>query len=209
MKKKAEAIYVSVMADAPEWLTPEELPAAKNPTASTPRKPAQHTKAPADRKSAMRAKLKGMVGAGKITPNESMELYLAAFPEEEANAIKMRSGENIAKLIQIGKFDKSPFDALDLTLTQTNPKVRGSALSAAFGRLAAGVGGVELDAVVERLESLVNARDRNFAINGLATDWSPRIIVRIEMGNSTSNERLRRTVVENVTADQSKPNGKP
>ena len=33
MTKKAEAIYASVMADAPEWLTPEELAAAKKPTA--------------------------------------------------------------------------------------------------------------------------------------------------------------------------------
>ena len=31
MKKKAAAIYASVMADAPEWLTPEELAAAKKP----------------------------------------------------------------------------------------------------------------------------------------------------------------------------------
>ena len=40
MKKKAEAIYASVMADAPEWLTSEELAAAKKPQADKLQRPA-------------------------------------------------------------------------------------------------------------------------------------------------------------------------
>ena len=40
MKKKAEAIYASVMADAPEWLTPEEQAAAKKGRANEPQRPA-------------------------------------------------------------------------------------------------------------------------------------------------------------------------
>ena len=40
MKKKAEAIYASVMDDAPEWLTSEELAAAKKPQADKPQRPA-------------------------------------------------------------------------------------------------------------------------------------------------------------------------
>jgi len=40
MKKQAAAIYRSVMADAPEWLTPEELAAAKKPHENTPARPA-------------------------------------------------------------------------------------------------------------------------------------------------------------------------
>ena len=40
MKKKAEAIYASVMADAPEWLTTEELAAAKKPQGNEPQRPA-------------------------------------------------------------------------------------------------------------------------------------------------------------------------
>ena len=38
--KKAEAIYASVMADAPEWLTPEEQAAAKKGRANEPQRPA-------------------------------------------------------------------------------------------------------------------------------------------------------------------------
>ena len=37
MKGQAAAIYRSVMADAPEWLTPEELAAAKKPQGNAPR----------------------------------------------------------------------------------------------------------------------------------------------------------------------------
>ena len=40
MKKKAEAIYASVMADAPEWLTTEELAAAMKPRGNEPQRPA-------------------------------------------------------------------------------------------------------------------------------------------------------------------------
>ena len=40
MKKKAEIIYASVMADAPEWLTTEELAAAKKPQGNEPQRPA-------------------------------------------------------------------------------------------------------------------------------------------------------------------------
>ena len=40
MKKKAEVIYASVMADAPEWLTPEEQAAAKKGRANEPQRPA-------------------------------------------------------------------------------------------------------------------------------------------------------------------------
>ncbi len=40
MKEKAAAIYQSVMADAPEWLTSEELVAAKKPRKNMPDRPA-------------------------------------------------------------------------------------------------------------------------------------------------------------------------
>ena len=39
MKEQAEAIYASVMADAPEWLTPEELAAAKKPPRNATERP--------------------------------------------------------------------------------------------------------------------------------------------------------------------------
>jgi YVTN family beta-propeller protein len=40
LKEQAAAIYRSVMTDAPEWLTPEELIAAKKPQENTPDRPA-------------------------------------------------------------------------------------------------------------------------------------------------------------------------
>ena len=86
-------------------------------------------------------------------------------------AQKQQEKENekaIAKIIQSGKYDASPFDAVKLALSQSDPNVRGSALSAAFGRLGGGVGGAKYDEVVKRVNSLSNERDRDFAINGLA-----------------------------------------
>jgi streptogramin lyase/mono/diheme cytochrome c family protein len=111
-----------------------------------------------------------------------------------------KSGEDVAKLIQSGKFDAAPFDAVKLALSQSNPEVRGSALSAAFGRLGGGVGGVELDAVVKRVNSLTNATDRDFAINGLAHGLvasDPESALK--WANSISQEGFRKIVVENVT----------
>ena len=203
MKKKAEAIYASIMADAPEWLPREEQTGANQPKSTI-------AKAPVNPKKAMSAKLKTMVIAGKITQDESIELYLAAFPEEEANVKKIREGVDITKLIQSGKFDKTPFEAVNIALWEKNPKARGSALSAAFGRLGGGVGGVGLDAVVKRLESLANARDRNFAINGLAHGLvSSDPEAALKWANSISDEGFRQTVVKNVTQRiKSKPNGK-
>jgi len=40
MKKQANLIYKSVMAEAPEWLTPEEQAAAKKPRGNRPQRPA-------------------------------------------------------------------------------------------------------------------------------------------------------------------------
>jgi len=48
MKKQATAIYRSVMADAPEWLTPKELAAAKKPRRNAPQRPAAGTSKTAD-----------------------------------------------------------------------------------------------------------------------------------------------------------------
>ena len=43
MKKEANRIYQSVMADGPEWLTPEELAAANKPRENTPQPAAAGT----------------------------------------------------------------------------------------------------------------------------------------------------------------------
>lgn len=105
-----------------------------------------------------------------------------------------------AQLIQSGKFDSAPFEAVDLALRQTEPSARASALSAAFGRLGSGVGGVELDAVVKRVNSLADARDKDFAINGLAHGLvSKDPESALEWANSVSDEGFRKAVVANVT----------
>lgn len=109
-------------------------------------------------------------------------------------------GQAIAKLIENGTFDKAPFQAVDLALSQSNPQTRGPVLSAAFGRLGGGVGGVEYKAAVNRLNSLKNGRDRDFAINGLAhglVGRDPK--AALKWANSISNEGFRKVVVENVT----------
>ncbi len=214
LKEQAAAIYRNVMADAPEWPSPEKVSSAVN----SPRQPAAtDTGTPADPKKAMDAKLKSMVEAGKFTEKESIELYLAAFPEEEEKlkrmraekakgaetrqqAEQMRPGEETVKLIQSGKFDPAPFEAVDLALKQDNPKTRGAALSAAFGRLGGGVGGVKLEAVAERLESLTDARDKDFAINGLAHGLvSKDPEAALKWAHSISEAGFRKSVVENMT----------
>ena len=201
LKEQAAAIHRSVMADAPEWPSAREPKVTKKPAANSPRQPAATgSETPADPKKAMVAKLKAMVDAGKLTEKESIGLYLAAFPEEEERLKKLRTSEDLAKLIQAGKFDSAPFEAVDLALKQDNPKTRGPALSAAFARVVSGAGGINLDTVVERLESLADARDKNFAINGLAHGLvSKDPEAALKWANSVSEEGFRKTVVENVT----------
>ncbi|MEM7010293.1 MAG: hypothetical protein AAF585_02315, partial [Verrucomicrobiota bacterium] len=105
-----------------------------------------------------------------------------------------------AQLIQSGKFDSAPFEAVDVALKQTDRGTRGAALSAAFGRLGSGVGGTELDAVVKRVESLADARDKDFAINGLAHGLvSKDSEAALKWANSISDEGFRKTVLANVT----------
>ncbi len=201
LKAQAAAIHRSVLADAPEWPSAGEPKGTKKPATNSPPQPAATgTPTPADPEKAMAAKLKAMVDAGKLTEKESIGLYLAAFPEEEERLKKLRTSEDLAKLIQSGKFDSAPFEAVDLALKQDNPKARGDALSAAFGRLGGGVGGVQLDAVIARMESLTETRDRDFAINGLAHGLvSKDPEAALKWANSISEEGFRNRVVENVT----------
>lgn len=109
-------------------------------------------------------------------------------------------GQAIGKLIEGGAFDQAPFEAVDMALSQSHPQTRGPVLSAAFGRLGGGVGGVEYQAAVTRLNSLNKGRDRDFAINGLAHGLVGKDPdTALEWANSISNEGFRKVVVENVT----------
>ena len=201
LKEQANTIYRSVLAEAPEWPAPEELSSTKTPAANPPRQPAVAGSAtPAGPKKAMIAKLKAMVDAGKLTEKEAVGLYLAAFPEEGKTQKQAEKSVDNAKLIESGEFDSAPFEAVDLALKQNDPKARGAALSAAFGRLGGGVGGIQLDAVVARMESLPEARDRDFAINGLAHGLVAKDPeAALKWANSISDEGFRSSVVENVT----------
>ncbi len=109
-------------------------------------------------------------------------------------------GKAIAKLIEGGQFDKAPFEAVEVALAQSDSKARGPGLSAAFGRLGGGVGGVKINAAVNRLNSLPKGRDKDFAINGLAhglVGSDPK--GALKWANSISQDGFRKVVVENVT----------
>ena len=60
--------------------------------AGTNRPARQDPPPPADPKKALGARLKAMVDAGKITVEESIEIYLTAFPEEEENVKRWLAG---------------------------------------------------------------------------------------------------------------------
>ena len=108
-------------------------------------------------------------------------------------------GRAIGKFIEGGGFDRAPMDAVKLALSQSDPQARGTVMSAAFGRLGGGVGGIQINDAVKRLNSLEDGRDRDFAINGLAhglVGRDPKSALK--WANSVSNEGFRKVVVENV-----------
>lgn len=118
------------------------------------------------------------------------------------NEIKdpMEKGRAIAKFIESGGFDKAPYDAVKMALSQSDPQARGTVMSAAFGKLGGGVGGVQVNDAINRLNSLENSRDKDFAINGLAhglVGRDPKSALK--WANSVSNEGFRKVVVENVS----------
>jgi streptogramin lyase/outer membrane protein assembly factor BamB len=141
-------------------------------------------------------------GGMKLSPIELSleEQGILSKADRKQRTNEKKSGESVAKLIQSGKFDAAPFDALKLALSQTNPQARGAALSAAFGRLGGGVGGAKLDEVVKRLNSMTNEQDKDFAINGLAHGMvSSDPEGALKWANSISQDGFRKVVVTNVT----------
>ncbi|MDB4512926.1 PQQ-binding-like beta-propeller repeat protein [Akkermansiaceae bacterium] len=111
-----------------------------------------------------------------------------------------KAGENATKLIQSGKFDSAPFDAVDFALKVKNLEGRRSALSAAFGRLGSGVGGVKIEAVEKRINSIGSSQNKDYAINGFAHGLVAKDPERaLKWANSIKDEGFRKIVVRNVS----------
>jgi hypothetical protein len=77
---------------------------------------------------------------------------------------------------------------------------RGSALSAAFAKWGAGVGGADRARGAEMIEALENERDRDFALNGYASGLltsAPELA--LELAGSIANPKLRSSAVARLT----------
>lgn len=111
-----------------------------------------------------------------------------------------KAGENATKLIQSGKFDSAPFDAVDFALKVKNLEGRRSALSAAFGRLGGGVGGMKIEVVEKRINSIGSSQNKDYAINGFAHGLVAKDPERaLKWANSIKDEGFRKIVVRNVS----------
>ena len=141
-------------------------------------------------------------GGMKLSP---IKLSLAeqgiASEADRARVAKVKkAGENATKLIQSGKFDSAPFDAVDFALKVKNLEGRRSALSAAFGRLGGGVGGVKIEVVEKRINSIGSSQNKDYAINGFAHGLVAKDPERaLKWANSIKDEGFRKIVVRNVS----------
>ncbi len=105
----------------------------------------------------------------------------------------------IQRIIETGAFSANPFEALEVAMSLESQKSRGTAISAAFGQLGSGAGGIALDLVVEHLTGMPSGIDRDFAINGFAhglVGSAPD--VALEWAASISDEQFKETVLRNV-----------
>ena len=144
----------------------------------------------------------GGTGGTKLTPiNLTLaEQGIASDADRAQLAKAKKKGEDATKLIQSGKFDSTPFDAVDFALKVRNLDGRRSALSAAFGRLGGGVGGAKIEAVEERMNSIGNSVNKDSAINGLAHGLVSKDPERaLKWANSIKDEGFRKIVVRNVS----------
>jgi hypothetical protein len=109
-------------------------------------------------------------------------------------------GAVIQRVIEAGTFKDAPFAAVDLAFSLENPQSRGPAISAAFGKLGSGVGGVDPGAVAAELIAMPPGRDKDFAINGFAhglVGIAPE--TALQWAGSISQDGFRDVVVRNVT----------
>ncbi len=105
----------------------------------------------------------------------------------------------VQRIIEKGMFKEDPFGAVEMAFSLDSPKSRGNALSAAFGQLGGGVGGVDMDSVVAYINDMPPGRDKDFAINGFAHGIAGKFPeVALEWANSIGNEQFRVIVTRNV-----------
>jgi len=106
----------------------------------------------------------------------------------------------IQRIIEAGTFKDNPLKAVEIALSQTDPKTRQNAISAAFGQLGSGAGGVDQGAIANQLNTMPAGRDKDFAINGFAhglVGSSPG--TALEWAGSITEAGFREVVVRNVT----------
>ena len=105
----------------------------------------------------------------------------------------------IQRIIETGAFKDNPFQAVEVAMSLDNSKSRQTALSAAFGQLGGGAGGVDPNSVAAQLNQMPPGRDRDFAINGFAhglVGQSPESA--LQWANTISDDGFRQTVTRNI-----------
>ena len=105
----------------------------------------------------------------------------------------------IQRIIETGAFKDNPFQAVEVAMSLDNSKSRQTALSAAFGQLGGGAGGVDPNSVAAQLNQMPPGRDRDFAINGFAhglVGKSPESA--LQWADSISDDGFRQTVTRNL-----------
>ena len=109
-------------------------------------------------------------------------------------------GAAVQRIIEAGVYKDAPFAAVDLAFSLENPVSRGPAISAAFGKLGAGTGGVNQADIAARLLAMPDGRDKDFAINGFAHGLAGTAPDEaLKWAQSVSSEGFRDIVVRNVT----------
>jgi hypothetical protein len=143
---------------------------------------------------------------GEAMMRELTERFVESYPTEALtdwfNQLEDPNVQSAAiqRIIETGAFKDNPFQAVDVALSLDDPKSRGNALSAAFGQLGGGAGGVDPNSIAAQLNAMPAGRERDFAINGYAhglVGKSPE--AALEWAGSISDEGFREIVVRNVS----------
>jgi hypothetical protein len=106
----------------------------------------------------------------------------------------------VQRIIEAGLFKNAPMDAVDWAVSLPEQKSREHAVSAAFGQLGSGVGGIDPAEIANQLNQMEAGREKDFAINGFAhglVGTAPEDA--LTWAASISDEDFRKAVTDNVT----------